>query len=283
MAPVTAANHSLFHQFPRLPAELRIQIWRNALPDKDGPALYFYEKGCWYARFVSERQLTLEFYGYFLDYVEVEVPMVFVNHEARAIALTWFREQQIKMWFREERKGHHIFMRPFDVIDDFLYVSSDKFKDFCCERWDRLSQLELNYSPVGTERSLRRIAVSAEALLQGDFEAVPMVLFRHSDLIALFVVVNWQVLDLQIDDSDMKVQRRWELDTALGMAFVWNHDHRRFDWENGDCIAEEALYKRIEEVGAGVIGQWLIRQHMRRFEIRPAFAVRRPSKLSGVC
>ena len=45
-----ATNSSTSPRLSSLPAELRNRIWRDALPDKDGPALYFYRKRCWCPR-----------------------------------------------------------------------------------------------------------------------------------------------------------------------------------------------------------------------------------------
>jgi hypothetical protein len=49
-----AINSSTFSYFSSLPPELSFQIWRDVLPDKDGPALYFYRMGCWLPRQLSE-------------------------------------------------------------------------------------------------------------------------------------------------------------------------------------------------------------------------------------
>ena len=45
---------TIFSLFPSLSTELRIQIWRDALPEKVGQAPYFYEKGCWHPRYLTE-------------------------------------------------------------------------------------------------------------------------------------------------------------------------------------------------------------------------------------
>lgn len=105
---VVATNSSTFPLFSSLPPELRNQIWCVAMPDKVGPAFYFYRKGCWCPRSLSksdeeygpeydENILFFEFRYDLLDDAQFEVPLVFVNREARGIALAWVREQGIEL------------------------------------------------------------------------------------------------------------------------------------------------------------------------------------------
>ena len=81
---------AVFTLFPSLPAELRIQIWRDALPlpDKDRQALYFYKKGCWHPRHLTEADanynphndelnLAFEFHHKLLDDVQLILPSFF--------------------------------------------------------------------------------------------------------------------------------------------------------------------------------------------------------------
>ena len=128
---------AVFSLFSILPAELRNQIWQDALPDKVGQALYFYRKGCWCPRRLTEADedydpendelnLNIEFFHDLLDYVQFEVPLFFVNHEARGITLSWIHEQGLKIHFREDRCSL-IFERLFDPIHDTLYVPLNKW------------------------------------------------------------------------------------------------------------------------------------------------------------
>lgn len=127
---VVATNSSIFPLFSSLPPELRNQIWRDAVPDKVGPALYFYRNGYWCPRRLSksdkgydpekdENNLNFEYRHDLLDDAQFEVPLVFVNLEARGIALAWVREQGIEIRFCENRQ-HPIFVRPCDPMRDAL-------------------------------------------------------------------------------------------------------------------------------------------------------------------
>ena len=89
----------------------------------------------------------------------------------------------------------------------------------------------------------------------------------------LFIIIDTQP-DLQPADNDMKVQRRWELESRQGEVFFWNHGRGGFDSRNSEDIGNEALYRLLGEANKG-LGQELIENHIRSFEIRPVFAVRR--------
>lgn len=95
-----------FVLFSSLAAELRNQIWRDALPHHIGPALYSYRKrGCWCPRQLTESEpgyiagnddlnLAFEFRTDLLDDDnQYHVPLFSVNREARSIVLAWLQEQ----------------------------------------------------------------------------------------------------------------------------------------------------------------------------------------------
>ncbi|PNY23531.1 Uncharacterized protein TCAP_06526 [Tolypocladium capitatum] len=273
------ANSSAFPLFSSLPPELRIRIWRDALPDRDGPALYPYRKGCWCPRRISESDdgpehaddtyLFLEFRHDLLDSVHVKAPLAFVNREARCIALAWARKRGIEMRVREDSQCP-VLARPFDPVHDALYVALDKFNDFCCEPYDRLFQPDLVDQGVSSSPDVTRIAIP-EALLRSEDTTLHQVTEWFPRLAVIFIVVDAQP---DLEDDGTKVQRRWELEGTEGRAFVRNHDHGGFDLGDGEYVGDEALYRRIEEASKGlseVFGDDLVR----RFEIRPVFAVRR--------
>jgi hypothetical protein len=92
------ATDSAFPLFPALPPELRNQIWCEALPDDVKPALFFPKNGLWGLRHLTEADWdynpdwdeanwNFDWNHKLLDKVQYEVPLVFVNREARSIAL----------------------------------------------------------------------------------------------------------------------------------------------------------------------------------------------------
>jgi hypothetical protein len=125
---------------------------------------------------------------------------------------------------------------------------------------------------VSGSTDIARIAVP-EALLQDDGAELPDILIWYRCIAGLFIIVDAQP-DLQFEENDMHVLRRWELDSTQGRAFFWNADHNRFDSEDSKCIGNEALYRRIEEATNG-LGENLVQNELRSFEIRPVIAARR--------
>ena len=288
MAAATT-NSSMFPVFPSLSPELRDQIWGEALPGKVGPALYFYRKGCWLPRRLSksdkgydaendENNLNFEFRHDLLDDIHFEVPLVFVNHEAHGVALAWVRKQGIEIRPREDRQDP-IFVRHFDPTNDALYIALDKWDDFLCEPIDRQSQPDLIEQLVDIKADLTRIAVP-EALLRSEVATLPEMFRHYFNLKVLFVIANTQP-GLQFADKDMKAQWWWEFESTQGGAFIWNVDRGDFDFRDSKCVGHEALYRLIEEANKG-LGVGLVDNHIRTFEIRPIFAVRRSMGLASV-
>jgi hypothetical protein len=172
-----ATNSSTFPLFSSLAPELRDQIWRDALPDKVGPALYFYREGCWCPRYLlpsdeeydpqdHDLNLNFEFRHDLLDVVQFEVPLFFVNREARDIALAWVREHGIEIRAREDRQSP-VFVCPFNPIRDVLYIALDKWDEFLREPDDR------GFQPDLVERLMTVKSADVPCI------AVPEALFRN--------------------------------------------------------------------------------------------------------
>ena len=273
---------STFSLFPDLSPELRNQIWYDALPDKIGPALFFYRKGCWRPRRLlqsdegynpenDEHNLNFEFRHDLLDDTHFELPLIFVNREARSIALAWVREQGIEIRTREGRQ-RPVFVRPFDPKADALYITPEQWDNFLYEPEDRQFQPDLLEKLVDVKTDLTRIAMS-EALLQKEATTLPEISQYFFQLEALYIVVDAQP-DLHSVDNDMKVQRRWEFESTRERAFVWNDERGAFDGRESEYAGAEALYRLIGEASKE-LGAWLAQNHIRNFEILPVLAVRR--------
>jgi hypothetical protein len=305
-----ATNTSIFHLFTSLAPELRDQIWRAALPDEVRPVLYFYKKGGWCPRRLlpsderynpetNELNVNFEFRHDLLDAVQLEIPLFFVNREARNIALAWIREHNIDIRVYAYKYGQlpsPVFVSPFDPIYDALYIALDKWDEFLCEPDDRCFQPDMVEQFIHVQPAdITRIAMP-EALFRGEGEvavalAELMVItipfsflyLYFSDLRklqdrffgqlqVLFIMVDTP-LDLQATNNGMKIQPRWELENIEGGAFFWNHDRGRFDFNENGYAIDEALYKLMEEINKS-LGEELVKNSIRSFEVRPVFAVR---------
>ncbi|OQE41810.1 hypothetical protein PENCOP_c004G08455 [Penicillium coprophilum] len=141
--PESTAGYSTFHPFSRLPPELRLQIWRDTLPEIDPSALTPYRAGCWRPVPVPEEYhaspfhqlcLELEFHPELLDHIRVKMPLTTVNHEARSVAIEWGLKQGIEIRFHEGSQCL-IFSRPFDPVRDVMWFNQDVLEDFAEEFW----------------------------------------------------------------------------------------------------------------------------------------------------
>lgn len=265
---MAATNFSTFPHFPSLPAELRNQIWHDSLPIKDKPALFPYTKGCWWVRILTESDEEYDFAWEkdrspdLLGPVEVNVPLFFVNHEARRIALAWAHEQGIKMRYCEDRHCN-IFERLFDEVHDTLYVELDKVDEFNIEPSHRLSEPEHARRVVHVASYLPRIAFPVE-LFQSNAITLLGLIEGCTEPKVVFIIVN--------APTDMKGQRRLELGSTQGRALAYSH-RRCGGFELGDNKVnwDEALYRRIEETHKDQAE--VFARNRACFEIRPIFAV----------
>ena len=277
-----ATNPPTFPLFTSLPQELRDQIWRDALPDNVGLALSWHRKGCWWARRLSEsdeghdpdndeNNLKFEFRHDLLDDIRFEMALVHVNCEARDLALAWVREQGIEVRPYEEAPSP-VFVRPFDPTRDALYVPLDQWDDFLGEPDYRFSQPDLFERFVDCTSDLTRVAVPA-ALLRSKAASLPEMFRFLCNLKALLIIVDPQPHPPSADDN-VTAQYRWDFESVLGGAFFWNDDRGCFNSENSGYAGDEAVYGLIEEASRG-LGKGLVNNHIRSFEVRPVFAVRR--------
>ncbi|KJZ79182.1 hypothetical protein HIM_01333 [Hirsutella minnesotensis 3608] len=272
-----------FHFFSSLSAELRIQIWQNALPKKVEQALYFYKKGCWCPRRLTEADedydpendelnLNFEFRHNSLGYVQFEAPLFSVNREARSITLSWFHQQGVRIHFQKDRQCP-IFLRRFDPPHDTIYIPLNQWNDFLCEPLDRLFEPDLIQRNVGCPApAFTRIAIP-EALLQDEADLFSDIFHWYSSLQKLFIVISTPP-DLLPEDNGIAVQGRWEMENMRGATFFWHNDRSSFELSDGEYIDDKTLYKLLKKAGDGLHEQ-LIENEKLGFEIQAVFAVRR--------
>ena len=272
-----------FPRFQNLPRELRDQIWNHALPEKDKPVLYPWKKGCWCPRRLQKSDpdwepnedlnLRLDFRHDLLDHVQVEIPLFYVNQEARGIALAWMCKQNITLHFYKDKQCW-VFTRRFDPTMDALYIPMDDIGGFFIEPFDRLDEPDLFGLSVFVGPDVRRIAVPA-ALFQDDVSSLPELFEWYSALKVLFVVVDLQPCWENYDRQQVQGQR-WEVKETQGRIFVYNHSHRRFGSYdgNGEAAGDETLDRQVEEACEN-LGEMAARNNSDYLEIRPVLASRR--------
>ncbi|KAB8078493.1 hypothetical protein BDV29DRAFT_166072 [Aspergillus leporis] len=291
MTPPAAANVQP-SPFTRLPGELRNQIWQLALPDPLGqrPQLCFYKTGCWDPRRLTvadsgynpdndELNLEFEFYHDRLDPVHVEVPLFFVNREARSFARAWINEQGLQIRFDKYTQSLH-FVRPVDPKQDILYISKEQFNNFLSDPWDRLFQPDLENSHVGRPApAFTRLALPAALLAEQGPDALAEVIRDFYRTEEIILIVKAQPDGLWAEGHEIRVRQRWELESVTsieGPMCCWDPVNGQFQWmdEDGEDISEYPLKRLLEDASLDLCTQ-LLDVHMQRFEIWPAIAVRK--------
>jgi 2EXR family len=277
-----AASCTSFEPFARLPTELRIIIWRESLPEKDEPALFFYKEGRWRTKPSGEqidpnddKRYVVMYFSYdLLDNVEinkVNIPLLFVNFEARNIALAWARQQGYRMSFCECRQSH-VLVRLFDLMRDVFYVPHDKWDAFLTEDVFYMWREDLRGRFIDRNCDFRRLALSA-TVIEDRKMILADLLYQCHGLEVLFIIVEpLPNLGKKVKDKDVKEHQRWEVKGKEEKAFIWDTVHGRFDSNRETWVDDEALYSLIQEVNAESLNGGFTEPEP-GFKIQPAIAV----------
>lgn len=270
-----------FINFPSLPLELRLQIWRETLPETDDAALYFYRRRCWAPGEMSESDprfvpddgnLTLGLRHELLDHIQYDLPQAFVNREARNVALDWARETGVQTKISSHSKGL-VFVRRFDPTRDILYMMN--WKDFCSDPIDRQSEPDLIEKMVDTDYAMIRIAISEE-VFDYHTDALPE-LFDWFELSKLFVIINH--LDNSSNQEDgSEMQQNWGVEKSERRTLTWDRGRCSFalgpkngiDSDDADDETAGHIVKLNETIGAR-----LVQGNVSSFQIRFLVAVQR--------
>lgn len=286
MAEVTL-NASVFHLFSSLPQELRDQIWREALPDEVGPALFFWKKGLWQTSHLTEADpdyipprpgdddpnLVFRFRHELLDEIQFDVPLAFVNHEARHIALAWLHKQGIETRICKRTRSP-IFIRSFDSHRDALYIPLDQEAEALWECSDRFDT-DIAETLVSQQSDIRCVAVT-QALLQSN-QCLLEDLIGLGDFMnirKLLVIIN-EPADLQFVDNDSEIQQRWEFKSTQGGSFIWDKNRGSFFFKGSRYNGDEALYGLMEEHTKRARECLARAGSISSFEVQPVFATKK--------
>ncbi|KAI1417260.1 hypothetical protein F5Y13DRAFT_152365 [Hypoxylon sp. FL1857] len=227
-----------FSLFPNLPPELRDQIWREALPDDLGPAVFFYKIGCWRPRRLTEsdegylpghddtNNMELRFCHNLLDDgARVNVPIFYVSREARRIALAWFHKEGVRI--RSLEDGRLLFVRPFDPQRDVLYVPDNRWRDFCAGGSDRFLESDMFDRSATIESEPERLAVSENLFAEDQFNWLPEAMGWHDHLRDVLVVQGEQ-------PNQKQGLWRWELGGFPGVKYTWNDNDQEVEIQEGN-------------------------------------------------
>jgi hypothetical protein len=268
MAEATAKT-AVFPRFQALAAELRNQIWGDTLPEEIEPALVFYQPGCWRAE-GAEPDLYLLFEHDLLN-VHIELPVAFVNKEARSIAQAYIR----RLGLATKARSHQdpVFTRKFNPTVDAIYLKPMQSMDLVNDLLERIAQPDIQGQVCSPQSAFPRIAMSAATLREEiRTEGFPELLEWFPSINEVLVVLDAPLGLECAKEHPGGVQLGWRFISAPGDAFCWSRSQQRFQ------RCEEYRHVRDESVSTLVETEVLAAQFAKfrlaplQFKVRPVFA-----------
>ncbi|PNP79947.1 hypothetical protein FNYG_06644 [Fusarium nygamai] len=255
----------MFTLFPRLPPELRDQIWYHALSEPRQPGICQWQPGCWIPKYLTAEDhdwseddpnnIRLEFRYDRLGTL-VRIPIADVNQEARRVALAWASDNDIE---NVSKYGKYKFRRRMDKDRDTIYFPTDIIDVTETEAVERAFEDDLLDRNHTVATYITSLAVS-ERLMRIAPET-PYTWDWHENLEKIYVIVGEQP----------NFDGQWEIDTTRGASFFWTRDTGKFVPQLGaNKFCSKALLKRIKEDKMGLGAAILRSQGPAResFEIR---------------
>ena len=188
-----------FTLFPQLITELRLEIWRFALPDPPPTRpLYRYKEGCWVieelgplAREVPDpngESLQARFDTSQLELPRIPLPLYSVNREGRGVAIKYLRKHKL-VASRDGTSPGHEFLRRFEPQTDTIFLPAADAYVFGGEPGDRLHVPEMVDRYVSYPYSaLPRLAVTPSGLEALKAEPLDTFLTTGGMITTLYVV-----------------------------------------------------------------------------------------------
>ncbi|KAF2148866.1 hypothetical protein K461DRAFT_297353 [Myriangium duriaei CBS 260.36] len=236
--PATHMENFSFPRFQELPVELRLQVWRFALPCDTGPYLVEYDvfdseddedgQGHWFKHPVngkdgSQRHEYIPTHGGRL----FPLPLAFANRESRFVAKGWVQKHNAHFNQKSsEMKGMPMFLSPADLQVDTLYIDNGE------KWWDFGDCSETRATNPFTD--LQRIAISEDLLVS--WEGYAFLLGVMSDLTVIHRHLHTMYIVVGTRPTFSSGERQEIEQLPLG-TFTWNSYEGRFVFEQ-NCSSE---------------------------------------------
>ena len=271
MSPTLPAT---FPKFSSLAAELRIQIWQQALFDfEDGPALFDYHHIWLRMYFLQPSDTDWDPEGGYANeslaittspraLTRVPIPIAYVNREARSIAQKWWVVHRRRPGDVPSCTGRYdgengplppppLFARTFDRTRDTIFVNEGHWRSFYRAPADVYMQGMPDRMPVG--RCFPRVAVPRALFKTKDNPGednlgVQGFLRYHCDLQEFMIVVGEPPkFDNEEPDAAQNkdgafvqhVPRSYVLIDSGHAKFVWDAERRAFNVERFQRVDKE--------------------------------------------
>ncbi|KAF2148632.1 hypothetical protein K461DRAFT_282091 [Myriangium duriaei CBS 260.36] len=264
-----------FQLFSSLPPEVRNEVWSCALPMQRGPFLHFYEKGCWTVQIIErgdsnysyqhpEQNIYQEFRHDQLDNARLNLHLLFVNKEARGIALSWIRQYTFERRLLPH-KQYPVYIRHFNAESDALYVSDALYEQFIMESFDQGLSIGVAHQ---CRVFIKKIAIS-QRLLQKEVESFHEVWREWMPVRMLCIVVDPPA---ELDSPQDEVQQHWSFENTQGGSFSFTPTRNKFFFEGRRCPGDESIFSLMERTCAVLKDD--LAESWCEFEIRPVFAIK---------
>jgi hypothetical protein len=271
-----ATKLSAFTFFPLLPPELRNQIWLAALP-VFGPALYAYGKGYWER---VENTDHPEGHGIYqelryelADCLYFELPLLFVNREARGITSAWVDKQDTDIKKSNWQNGvSPIFIRTFNPKRDILYIPGNNYEDFIDEPENRRRKTDLLDTGISQNpKMVTRIAIPDTVVINSHPRLSTMI--HHFLPKTVYIIIGIQP-DLESTKHNVEAEW-WDVETMQGGVF-WNEETKRFDYGPNESIGDDFIHGLMEDTSDDTDLIEVFRTNAPpSFEIQPASVVKK--------
>ncbi|CAG9983081.1 unnamed protein product [Clonostachys byssicola] len=267
-----------FPSFSRLPLELREQIWSEALPSADVPALFFYRKWCLspgpltsdtepesdqttlYSRHETPRRFQLN-----------APSLSFVNHEAREAVARWMRDHRVSNQGCQGGQDQ-IFVRDFDPAIDIVCVAPSEWFEFLTELYDR------SFAPnlLARHRTAHSMDIKYLALCHTlptrDLSPIPGMYYMLSQIEVLIIVLN---MPTSAEGAKTQPNDAYRLKTIQGWGLHWNPQTGDFEPESHEPLGDQKLRGLFESAVTGLRSTLNnINQSIRHLKIRAAYISR---------
>ncbi|RGP77582.1 hypothetical protein FLONG3_4273 [Fusarium longipes] len=217
----------MFTLFPRLPPELRAQIWKHALPSSDPARIYIYRPDCW----ELEDMIQYDFHPEKATQ-EVTTPLLHVNREARQETLSWSERHWFDITYHHNTKTFS-FQREMDE-DEILYVHVGDIEGFTDP--ETLFRDDLGWEYY-TLFHISHIALPEMYFRHGWKHGIPLPFTFLSSSITIYVIRGEQP-----DDTGL-----WDLVPNGCGTVVWSPAENEFEIRGGQGGADEDILLQIIE------------------------------------
>jgi hypothetical protein len=244
-----------FTLFPQLITELRLEVWRLALPEPLNKALYPYKKGCWLLEDLgidpdpNGEDLNLRFDTSLLEPLDIELSLYSVNREAHSVAVKYLRKHKLVV-SQDNAQSDLKFFRNFDPSADTMFLPTCDVDFFVTELAERIHEPDLFNRNVSTSgRTLPRLAVTPsgfKSIMRAALQAYAGFDGPTDTIYVVDVTCNGRFSSCNIEDAS--IYHFLELEGAPYARLTWHSSRRQW----GEISGNDEVLVQLKELIRGL-------------------------------